>query len=185
MKKLIGVFLAMLAASGVSAQQPADAAEQFRNSAHIGVGAFVSARFEGEKGGDKWGGGLVWGYGYAFSPYLALDASMVYGNVGHGGGLHESNLGLSAGVVATPMPVAFRYLKVGVAAAWVHRQYYTSISQKFDGRDLFGFDAILRLYAIDNLKWQLFASYQPAFPIIGGKVLFNYSSLTLCLGYKF
>jgi len=197
MKKLIICCLALLFAVGARAQSPdatsgaavvSDEAPEYRNFVHMGVGAFITGRAAGETGGDVWGGGLVWGYGRALSPWFALDASMVYGNARFGKELYESTIGVSAGVIVTPMPFAFRFLKAGLAAGWGHRQLYASTAsgrQKYATNDIFGFDAILRLYVIDNSHWQLFAAGQPAFRVMDGKLGLAYGSLTACLGYKF
>ncbi len=162
------------------------ARSQSRSTVYVGPGAFITAPAPGASGGDAWGFGISWGYQWEFSRYFALDVGMMHGNAYTGQHLDESLLGASVGVVATPAPTTFRYIKAGVAAGWGQQRLdYSGTERNGPVTNLYGFDAIVRLYAIDRAQWQLFASYQPSFRHVDGKMHFTYSTLTACFGYKF
>lgn len=182
------LFVILLVASGTLSAQN-------RNSIRVGAGINVR---EGRPDENtlKIGPSLFVEYGREINPYfsIALDLHTDMCKYGKYSNLHA--LGVSLRGILTPLPKKFRWVKIGVGATYERRRdIYGSDRTDDDANaskkymqfvsNYWGIDFPIRVYAIDNKLFELYAFYNLKTMFAEGKYFWNYSNGGVAFGVKF
>jgi hypothetical protein len=189
--RIILGFLFVFLCSNVYAQHEA------KNIVRVGVGANFSDHVSGEK--YSAGPAFEAEYQRTLSKYFGITANISSTMLHYGKNHDNSDITGAIGTMVTPLPDKFRWVKIGIGFGLryivnpyaVMEGYYTEEHMRYY-RDLYvrnsgyrpGFHFVGRLYAIDNSKYELFASYRLKTSFNHG-IEMNNGILSLCFGVKF
>lgn len=129
-------------------------------------------------------------YGYRLNKYLELGANAFSLTNNYGKHKDNTKLGVFAKAVLTPLPIAFRYIRLGVGAGWLYvRDLWTDRIEAWDNRiNAFACDVFLRAYVIDNERFELYGSYGLTYYITSESdrgYYWSHSNISIHFGVKF
>ena len=173
------------------------AQNEAKNIVRVGIGANFSDHVSGEK--YSAGTALEAEYQRTLSKYIGIAANISTTMLHYGENHDVSDISGAIGTMVTPLPDKFKWIKIGVGFGlryfvnpyavtteyqveeylmYYHNRYVRESGYKI------GLNFVGRLYAIDNSKYELFASYRLKTSFNHG-IEMNNGILSLCFGIKF
>jgi hypothetical protein len=168
-----------------------------KNIIRVGVGANFSDHVSGEK--YSAGPALEAEYQRTLSKYIGVTVNISAKMLHYGENHDGDDITGAIGTMITPLPDKFRWIKIGVGFGLrymvnpyaVMEGYYDEDHMRCypyiyvrESKYVPGFHFVGRLYAIDNAKYELFASYRLKTSFNHG-IEMNNGILSLCFGVKF
>jgi hypothetical protein len=169
------------------------AQNEAKNIIRVGAGANFSDHVSGEK--YSAGTALEAEYQRTLSKYVGVTANLSTASLHYGKKYDSSDISGTIGVMVTPLPDKFRWIKLGMGLCLYHYinsfgeektiQISDYLERTYDlyYRDSYyrtGLHFVGRLYFIDNSKYELFASYRLKTSFNSGIEMNN---ALLCLGF--
>jgi hypothetical protein len=191
MNKIILSLFVVCLCTNVSAQN------KTKNTLRIGTGIIIQDDVTGDK--YRTGPAIEAEYQYSTSKYIGFTAGAGMMNIHYGTDNDYYETFATFGVMITPLPDKFRWIRVGAGLSIKYFTYSYGYWQEHylpDGysnmykmhyrssRSIGGLDFVGRLYFLDSAKYELFASYRLKTSLDHGLEM-NNALLCLCFGIKF
>ncbi|WP_300905947.1 hypothetical protein [uncultured Bacteroides sp.] len=135
----------------------------------------------------QWGPLLSVEYQYDFSKYAGIQTRLSFASVNCNPNQVDTYLGGAAGLLVTPLPDKFRYIKIGANFLYHYHRYAYEYDGKFmlqNNSDV-GFGFPIRAYLIDNHKHELSVGYDFITEFQQGEFFCLAHHLAVYFGLKF
>jgi hypothetical protein len=168
------------------------AQNEAKNVIRIGAGVNICDQLNG----DKYMIGPVLGTEYQriLSKYIGITVNLSISVNHYGKNYDFTKVFGSVGSLITPFPDKFRWIKMGIGLSLQHGEDYWGIERNLQVSDIyydfdqyfrysgyrFGIHFPIRVYFIDNSKYELFVSYKIKTVFRSGLKMDN---IPLCLGF--
>lgn len=196
MKKLLFSLLLALMPALLNAQSQSPP----RHALRVGAGINISAAYDNflnTTGDASLGAIIVMDYQYVLSKYFDLNVSFAFLENDYAPQALSNSYSVSLRGILTPLPNIFSYIQIGAGLAYEYEKTNFAYSEVDNNLSIFlfcrneshllGVDIPLRLYVIDNNKYQLFLDYtlnyrfEPQY----NWEYFLYSTTSINFGIKF
>lgn len=150
----------------------------------IGTGMAMETDYDGN---SRFGPLLSAEYQWGFSRYVALQSRLSFASVRIDPVRMNTMVSGAVGVLVTPLPKKFRYVKVGANVQYVFHRYTYQKNDRFvyEKCGNIGFGFPIRAFFIDNAKYELSAGYDLQTEFQKGSFLYVTDYAALYFGVKF
>lgn len=150
----------------------------------VGVGMAMETDYDNN---SQFGPLLSAEYQWNFSQYVALQSRLSFASVQIDPVRMNTMVSGAVGVLVTPLPKIFRYIKVGANVQYVYHRYTYQPEDAFiyEKCGNIGFGFPIRAFFIDNAKYELSAGYDLQTEFQKGHFLYVTDYAALYFGVKF